>query len=57
MAPITLIIGKHWSDQTEDKEAIQILSYKSSGIYFTWYIRDYGKQTVVLTVRNKLAHV
>lgn len=45
MAPITLIIGKHRRDQTEDKEAIQILSYKSSGIYFTWYIQDYGKQT------------
>lgn len=40
MAPITLIVGKHRRDQTEDKEAIQIFSYNQSGLFSVSYEKD-----------------
>lgn len=46
MAPVMLIVGKHRRDQTEDKEAIQIFSYNTSGSYIFHAVQKHsGKQT------------
>ena len=55
MAPVTLIVGKHRRDQTEDKEAIQIFSYNHWYIFHVVQKKLWKTDRVVVIVRNKLA--